>query len=377
MPSPTALRPDDLVVRLGGDEFAVVPHLDGFARSVSPEVVAQLGKRLSAALDEPFEIATGVSVPLSASIGAVLAPSGQAPDDALGDAATALGRAKVEARGGLRFFEPGMDVEIRARAQLEAELRQAVADDLIVPHFQPLVDLATGHLTGAEMLARWPHPRRGMVSPAEFIPVAEATGLIAAMTERLMRRACRAAAGWPDRIVLACNVSPVQLSDPAFPATVRAILDETGLPPHRLELEITESALVGDIHLARGLLEQLRSIGVGLALDDFGTGYSSLRHLQMLPFDKLKVDASFVGAMAGDAESAKIVSAIVALSHSLGLVTVGEGIETPEMARSLRAIGCDLGQGWHYGRPGPADGIEALLVAEQAGRRAIEATLAA
>lgn len=372
-----ALGPDDLVVRLGGDEFAVMLHPGRSAQGVSREMVAQVGERLAAALDDPFEVATGVNVRLAASIGAVLAPSGQAPDDALGDAATALGRAKVETRGGLRFFEPGMDAEVRARAQLEAELRQAVMDDLIVPHFQPLVDLATGRLTGVEMLARWPHPRRGMVSPAEFIPVAEATGLIAPMTERLMRRACRVAADWPDRMVLACNVSPVQLSDPGFPATVRAILDETGLPPHRLELEVTESALVGDIHLARGLLDQLRALGVGLALDDFGTGYSSLRHLQMLPFDKLKVDASFVGAMAGNAESAKIVSAIVSLGHSLGLVTVGEGIETPEMARSLRAIGCDLGQGWHYGRPGPADSIEALLVAEQVDRGAVDATLAA
>lgn len=371
-----ALRPSDVVARLGGDEFAILIHPGASARCDGLEFTAYLGMRLIAALSASFEPTPGTAVQLSASIGVVLAPAGQDADDALQQAATALDCAKAEARGGLRVFEPGMDAQVRARALLEADLRQAVTDDAVVPHFQPLVNLATGRLIGVEMLARWPHPQRGMVSPAAFIPVAEETGLIAPMTERLMRRACRAAVGWPEAIVLACNISPLQLRDRDFPATVRAILDETGLPPHRLELEVTESALVGDIELARKLLDQLRSLGVGLALDDFGTGYSSLRHLQRLPFDKLKVDASFVGAMASDAESAKIVAAIVALGHSLGLVTVGEGIETEAMATSLRKLGCDVGQGWFYGRPGPAESIDAL-VAERARSEADGATLAA
>ncbi len=361
----SALRPTDVAARLGGDEFALVISAGEEGRGDMPNVVAHVERRLTAALEPPFEPTPGVAVQLGASVGVTLCRAGQDADTAIQHAAIALDRAKREARGGLRFFEPGMDARLRERATLEAELRQAIADDAIVPHFQPLVDLASGRLVGAEMLARWHHPKRGMVSPAEFIPLAEDTGLIAPMTEKLMRRACRAAAGWPEAVVLACNISPLQLRDPELPAVVRAILDQTGLPPHRLELEVTESALVGDLTLARRLLDQLRALGISLALDDFGTGYSSLRHLQTLPFDKLKVDASFVGAMARDGESAKIVTAIVTLGHNLGLVTVGEGIETEAAAARLREIGCDVGQGWFYGRPGPAEMIDALV----AGRR--------
>ena len=357
----TALRPTDVVARLGGDEFALMVSVAEDGRSHMSNAVAHVARRVTAALGQPFEPMPGIAVQLGASIGVTLCQAGQDADTAIQHASIALDRAKRDARGGLRFFEPGMDARLRERASLEAELRQAIAEDAIVPHFQPLVDLTSGRLVGVEMLARWPHPKRGMVSPGEFIPLAEDTGLIAPMTERLMRRACRAAAQWPDPVVLACNISPLQLRDPEFPAVVRTILDQTGFPPHRLELEVTESALVGDLALARRLLDQLRSLGISLALDDFGTGYSSLRHLQTLPFDKLKIDASFVGAMARDGESAKIVTAVVALGHNLGLVTVGEGIETEAVAAGLREIGCDVGQGWFYGRPGPAETIHALI----------------
>ena len=212
------------------------------------------------------------------------------------------------------------------------------------------------------MLARWPHPARGMISPGEFIPLAEDSGLIASMTVSLLRQGCRAAAGWPEHVTLACNLSPLQLRDPGLPATVAGVLAETGFPAARLELEVTENALVGDLVLARKLLEEIRSLGVKLALDDFGTGYSSLRHLQMLPFDKLKIDQSFVGAMVDDRESAKIVSAVARLGHSLGLTIVAEGVETEEVAGLLRDLGCDIGQGWLFGRPVPAHCIEALAV---------------
>ena len=211
------------------------------------------------------------------------------------------------------------------------------------------------------MLARWPHPTRGMVSPGEFIPIVEDLGLIGPMTEGLLRRACRAAAGWPDHVTIACNVSPLHLRDPGLPAMVAGILHETGFPACRLEIEVTESALVGDLALARTLLDQLKALGVRLALDDFGTGYSSLRHLQVLPFDKLKIDASFVGAMGTNAESGKIVSAVVGLGHSLGLLTVAEGVETLETAALLRDLGCDVGQGWLFGRPASAEATDALL----------------
>lgn len=200
-----------------------------------------------------------------------------------------------------------------------------------------------------------------MVPPGEFIPIAEDIGLIGPMTECLMRRACRVAARWPAEFLLTCNVSPLQLRDHGLPAMVQSILDDTGLPAHRLELEITESALVGDIDLARGLLGELKALGVRLALDDFGTGYSSLRHLQMLPFDKLKIDASFVRAMDSDIESRKIVAAVVGLGQSLGLVTVAEGVEEAGTAALLRDLGCDIGQGWLFGRPGSAEAISVLL----------------
>ena len=212
------------------------------------------------------------------------------------------------------------------------------------------------------MLARWPHPTRGMVSPAEFIPIAEELGLIGAMTYHLLRRACRAAAGWPAHMTLACNVSPVQLRDPELFAMVRAVLEETGFPACRLEIEVTESALVGDLKLARALLDELKGLGVRLALDDFGTGYSGLRHLQLLPFDKLKIDASFVGAMTDDRESRKIVAAVVGLGQSLGLSIVAEGVETDETLALLRTLGCDIGQGWLFGRPAPAERIDVLVL---------------
>ena len=278
-----------------------------------------------------------------------------------------LYRAKADGRGCFRFFEQGTDVRVRALAKLEGELRQAVADDAVVPHFQPLIDLDTGHLVGVEMLARWPHATRGMVSPAEFIPLAEDSGLIGPMTVSLMRQACRAAADWPSHVTLACNLSPMQLRDPGLPATVANVLAETGFPAARFELEVTESALVGDLALARRLLDEIRALGVRLALDDFGTGYSSLRHLQVLPFDKLKIDQSFIGAMATDKESAKIVSGVVGLGHSLGLSTVAEGVETEDVAGLLRGLGCDIGQGWLFGRPVPAHRIAALFLSPYKG----------
>ena len=352
-------RAGDLVARLSGDEFALLVRLDLSGQPpLANEAAAQLARRIVATLEQPFQLPVGAAVQIGASVGVALAPSEQAGADALVHRAdVALYRAKTEGRGRFCFFEAGMDAHIQARAALEADLRRAVAEDAIVPHFQPLVQLDTERVVGFEMLARWPDPVRGMVSPAEFIPVAEDMGLIGPMTDRLLRRACCVAATWPDGILLACNISPLQLRDRAFPDMVRAALDESGLSPHRLELEITESALVGDLDLARELLGELKALGVRLALDDFGTGYSSLRQLKLLPFDKLKIDAGFVGTMAGNAESRKIVAAVVGLGLSLGLVTVAEGVEEPATAALLRDLGCDVGQGWMFGRPGPAEAV--------------------
>ncbi len=358
------VRSGDLIARLGGDEFALLFHLDPGGQIAQSNDPAQVAKRIVAVLGEPFTLPDSVAVQIGASIGiAFVRPGSDEVGDLLHRADVALAQAKGEGRACYRFFEHGMDARVRSRALLEGDLRQAIENDAIVPHFQPLVDIKTGRIIGVEMLARWPHPTRGMVSPVEFIPLAENMGLIGAMTDRLMRQACVAASRWPAHLTLACNVSPLQLRDPGLPAMVRAVLDDTGFPASRLEVEVTESALVGDLALARALLDQLKGLGVRLALDDFGTGYSSLQHLQKLPFDKLKIDASFVAAMVTDEESGKIVSAVVKLGHSLGLSTVAEGVETAAMADLLRDFGCDVGQGWLFGRPVSAAAID-LLVCE-------------
>ncbi len=357
-----ALRREEHIARLGGDEFAFIVCCDPAGPDQPRTDPVAIGQRIVDTLGKPFALTSGVVIQVGASVGiGITRARDTAVDDLMHRADVALYRAKADGRGCVRVFQDGMDEHVRARALLEGELRQAIADDVIVPHFQPLVDFDTGRLVGVEMLARWPHPTRGMVPPDAFIPVAEDLGLIGAMTERLLRHACRAAAGWPGHVVLACNVSPIQLRDPTLPQMIRAVLAETGFPAGRLEIEVTESALVGDLDLALALLDQLKALGVRLALDDFGTGYSSLRHLQTLPFDKIKIDRSFVAAMAGDAESRKIVSAVLGLGRSLGLTTVAEGVETQETATLLRELGCDIGQGWLFGRPTSTEATGSML----------------
>ena len=355
------LRDDRRIARLGGDEFAFLLRCDPADADQPRADPAAVAERVVAALSRPFNLSSA-TVLVGASVGIGLTRfDDREISDLMHRADVGLYRAKAQGRGCFRYFEQGADARVRAMAQLEGELRDAIADDAVLPHFQPLIDLDTGRLVGVEMLARWPHPARGMIPPAEFIPLAEDSGLIRPMTVSLLRQGCRAAIQWPAHVTLACNLSPTQLRDAGLPSTVAGVLAETGFPGARLELEVTESALVGDLDLARGLLEDLRALGVRLALDDFGTGYSSLRHLQLLPFDKLKIDRSFVGAMEVDKESAKIVSAVVGLGHSLGLSVVAEGVETEQAALLLRQLGCDVGQGWLFGRPVPAHRIDALV----------------
>ncbi len=357
-------RTGDLIARLGADEFALVISFDAAEPSFSLSDAATLvARRVIASLHQPFELTGGVMVQVGVSIGMVLAQQGGEDADTLMHRAdVALYQAKADGCGHFRFFEAGMDAAARARALLEGDLRAALAGDQIIPNFQPMVEMESGQVAGFEMLARWPHPTRGMVSPAEFVPIVEELGLIGLMTDRLLRRACRIATSWPADVSLACNVSPLQLRDRGLPAMIRSALEEAGLPAHRLELEITESALVGDLDLARDILFELKALGVRLALDDFGTGYSSLRHLQMLPFDTLKIDASFVGAMVRDVESRKIVTAVVGLAKSLGLAIVAEGVEEPETAAMLRELRCDVGQGWLFGRPGSPEAAGTLFL---------------
>lgn len=352
------VRDGDTVARLGGDEFAIIAAL---ATDDPSEEASRLARRLVAALETSFALPEA-TVQIGCSIGLAIAP--QDARDAgtlMRRADLALYRAKAEGRGCFRFFEAEMDERIRERAALESDLRLAIARDELEPHFQPLVSIDTGRLLGFEVLARWTHAERGDVPPTEFVNIAEDTGLIVPLTEKLLRKACRVAARWPEELSVAVNVSPVQLRDRALPESISRILAEVGMPAQRLEVELTESALIGNLDLAREILTDLKTLGVRLSLDDFGTGYSSLAHLQALPFDKIKIDARFVRAMNSDVGSRKIVAAVVGLGHSLGLPTVAEGVEEKRDAEALRQLGCDAGQGWLFGRPLPVAEVERML----------------
>ena len=241
------------------------------------------------------------------------------------------------------------------------ELARALAHDEIVPYLQPLVELRTERTAGFEVLARWLHPTRDVVQPLEFIPIAERSGLIGALNERLLHRACAAAADWPADIRLAVNVSPSQLRDPTLPERLQAIAEGARFPLRRLSVEITEKTVIEDFDVARRIFGILKSLGVQIALDDFGIGYSGLRRLQLLPFDALKIDAAFVESIATQQESRTIVAAIVNLCHSLGLTAVAEGIETRDQADMLRQLDCDHGQGWLFGRPMPLAEVPSSL----------------
>ncbi|MBY0336120.1 MAG: EAL domain-containing protein [Acetobacteraceae bacterium] len=351
-----------IAARLGGDEFAIVMPLEPEDADAQVEEIAQ--KLLSVA-DAPFVLqpggpedeGLGVQVRVGISFGLAVAPEdAQDASELMRRADAALYRAKAQGRGRWRRFAPEMDPRFgtrRGAARLEAELREAMATDVLLCHYQPIHSLRSGALVGFEALARWPHERRGLVPPSEFIPIAEQAGLIAPLTDALLRAACRDAMAWPAPVMLSFNISPLQLRDRGLLRHVAAALAATGLPPQRLQLELTEGALVGDMRLGRELLSELRALGVRLALDDFGTGYSGLKELQALPFDTIKVDAGFVRAMSADRGARKIVAAVVGLGESLGLRVVAEGVEEAAEADYLRSLGCDCGQGWLYGRPMP------------------------
>jgi predicted signal transduction protein with EAL and GGDEF domain len=273
--------------------------------------------------------------------------------------------AKQDGRGTSRFFTRSMDVELREGAALDEDVRQAIAAEEIRPHYQPLVQLSENRLVGFEILARWHHPTRGDVAPGTFIPVAERLGLIGPLTYSLLRRACRDALDWPAGLSIALNISPRHLSDPLLPMKVLAILNETGFSPQRLEIEVTETALITDLSAARAVLVALQAIGIKISLDDFGTGYSSLYHLRELRFDKIKIDRSFVMAMDSDAASAKIVHSVIALARNLGVPTIAEGIEQQGTMDVIAAGGAEYGQGYLFGKAMPAE--EAAKLAKAAG----------
>ena len=341
--------PGDTVARLGGDEFAfVMPQIPFAAQATDMafRIVTQLGL--------PIEIADGVSVRSGASVGIAIAPrDGTNVDKLVSRADTALYQAKNGGRNSFCLFEPGMDALNEQRRLIEADLDGALAKGEFTLHFQPRVGVADCTIRGYEALIRWHHPRRGMVSPAEFIPVAEQSGRIVQIGAWVLGTACRIARERFGEAGVSVNVSPVQFRQADFVAMVGVALAESGLPPHRLELEITEGVLIDDDHRARRILKELKQLGVTIALDDFGTGYASLGYLSRFPFDTIKVDRSFVRELLSSANARAIVTSIVGLGNGLSMTVVAEGVERAEEARMLVEIGCSELQGFLLGRPEP------------------------
>ena len=341
-----SVRGTDTAARTGGDEFAVLQPL-----ASQPDAAAALAKRLLAELSRPYEIG-GKSVRAGVSIGIALhSRDGATPDLLARNAEWALGRAKQDGRGVFRFFEPEMDRELHERWALELDLREALGRGELAVHYQPLFQTDSLALCGYEALLRWTHPVRGPMSPGQFIPLAEQCGLIDSVGRWTLDQACAAAARWPEHLRVAVNLSPVQFRQTDLVGTVAATLGRHGLDPARLELEITEGVLVDDADRALAILRQLKAIGVRIALDDFGTGYSSLSYLRRFPFDKIKIDKSFVQELGGDADANAIVRSVIAMAQSLRLDVTAEGVETEGQLAQLRAERCSQVQGFLLGRP--------------------------
>jgi predicted signal transduction protein with EAL and GGDEF domain len=302
-----------------------------------------------------------------ASIGIALAPEdGTDLDQLIRHADLAMYAAKADGRRAYRFFEPAMDASAKARRELEQDLREAIVRGDFEVHYQPLVNLSTNQVSGCEALLRWRHPVRGMVSPAEFIPIAEDTGLINELGEWVLRTACAEAVSWPDHVRLAVNVSPVQFEPQTLALKVAAALAQSGLPADRLELEITEAVVIRDDDSALEILTQLSDLGVRIALDDFGTGYSSLSYLQRFPFDKIKIDRSFVQNLAEPTGSSSIVQAVVNIAGARSMTTTAEGVETEAQRELVRRLGCTEMQGFLISAAKPAPAIRELIGASPA-----------
>ncbi|MBV8913012.1 MAG: EAL domain-containing protein, partial [Acetobacteraceae bacterium] len=353
------VRKSDLIARLGGDEFAIVQE-----QAAQPSEATALCRRLVEALSVPFEI-DGHQIVVGASVGVMLAgPGASDPDTLLKSADLALYRAKSDGRGTWRFFEAEMDAQMQARRMLELDLRQALAKGQLEVHYQPLVDAKGGRVSGLEALLRWNHPDRGAVSPALFIPLAEEIGLIGPIGAWVLRQACADAAAWPGAPRVSVNLSPAQFRGNQLAAQVADALASSGLAAARLELEVTESLLLGDHEDVLNLLHELRQLGVRIAMDDFGTGYSSLSYLRRFPFDKIKIDQSFVRGLGEQDDWSAIIRAIIGLGRSLGMAVNAEGVETAEQLEVLRAEGCGEVQGYLFSKAQPAGAIADLLAGQ-------------
>ncbi len=361
----SSLREEDAIARLGSDEFAIVQT--GINR---PEEVAFLARRLIDAISEPY-LFDGHTIISGACVGIAIAPGdGDDAEKLLKNADMALSRAKSEGHGTFSFFESEMDARAQERRRIEIDLRGAIESNILQPHYQPLVDLKSGRITGFEALVRWPDPERGMISPAEFIPVAEETGLINAVGGLMLRRACMDAAQWPDDVRVAVNLSPLQFRVGNLLSVVMDALKASGLSPKRLELEITETLLLDKSDQVLATLHALRALGVRISMDDFGTGYSSLSYLRSFPFDKIKIDRSFVQDLDSNNDGQAIIRSIISLGMGLGVTITAEGVETEAELSCLRAEGCHEGQGFLFSRARPNAEITALLLAQRNASRA-------
>jgi diguanylate cyclase (GGDEF)-like protein/PAS domain S-box-containing protein len=343
----------DTIARMGGDEFVIVQ-----ATIADPADATSLAQGVIDALSEPYDI-DGQQAVIGVSIGISVGPGdGSNPDKLLRNADLALYRAKSDGRGTFRFFEPVMDLQMQTRRILEQDLRKALPSGEFELYYQPVVNLASKEISGFEALIRWNHPGKGMISPADFIPLAEEIGFIVPMGEWVIRQACATAALWPDNLHVAVNISAIQFRSPGLMQVIVSALAASGLAPTRLEIEITESVLLHNKEATLAVLHQLRALGIRIAMDDFGTGYSSLTYLQSFPFDKIKIDRSFVKNITENSSSLTIVRAVAALANGMGMTATAEGVETAEQLHSIASEGCTEMQGFLFSRPLPAAEIE-------------------
>ena len=350
-------RGGELVARLGGDKFCIIQ-----TGQTQPQSAAALASRLVDAIGHAYLLDAQL-IDLAANVGIVLFPAGAAcSEQVLNNAELALRRAKSDGQGTYRFFEKAMDEKMQHRRGLELDLRRALALGEFSLVYQPQFNLGLKNVTGFEALLRWQSSTRGAVSPVEFIPVAEDSGIINSIGEWVLRTACREAVAWSGDRTVSVNVSAVQFANPNFVATVLSALGESGLDPRRLELEITESVLLASRHTAIAMLQNLRGIGVRVSLDDFGTGYASLGYLRSFPFDRIKIDQSFVRGNPNDAVNQAFVRTIASLGHSLGMATVAEGVETEEQMARVAGEGCTDVQGYLISRPMPPEQIDSFLL---------------
>ena len=358
------VRETDTIARMGGDEFVIVQ-----APIKEPAEATSLAEQIIRLMNEPFDL-DGHQAVIGASIGIAVGPSdGLRPDKLLRNADLALYRAKGDGRGTFCFFEPAMDLQMQTRRIMEQDLRRALPAGEFELYYQPVVNLASNDISGFEALIRWNHPRQGLVAPATFIPLAEEIGFIVPMGEWVIRQACATAAQWPENLHVAVNISAAQFRSPGLVQVIVGALAATGLHPTRLEIEITETVLLHNKEATLAALHQLRALGIRIAMDDFGTGYSSLTYLQCFPFDKIKIDRSFVKDITENTGSLNIVRAVAALAKGMGMTATAEGVETGEQLDKITSEGCTEMQGFLFSKPLPAEEIERLFLSGREARR--------